>query len=93
MSDSPDRVLIRSKNCFHRCGIASSACGFSALTAALLLAFDQKINLIISGNFQRSTTQQLGSAAWRFRSINRCSHDESIQIADENQIWLILLQL
>jgi diphosphomevalonate decarboxylase len=98
MSDSTDRVLIRSKNSFPSdAGIASSASGFSALTAALLLAFDQKDKF----NNKRELSKEVrlsgsGSAARSVfggfvQLLTGSSHDESyaIQIADENHWDLV----
>ena len=92
MSGAKDNVHIRSKNTFPSdAGIASSASGFSALTGALLLAFDQKEKFDDKTEFSKEVRLcGSGSAA---RSVHGgfvelrtgSSHDESyaMQIADE----------
>jgi diphosphomevalonate decarboxylase len=93
MSGSQDKVHIRSQNSFPSdAGIASSASGFSALTAALLLAFDQ--NETFDNKIEFSKEVRMCGSASAARSVyggfvellSGTSHDESyaIQIADEN---------
>lgn len=92
MSDSTDKVHIRSKNTFPSdAGIASSASGFSALTGALLLAFGQKE--IFDDKKEFSKEVRLSGSASAARSVyggfvellTGDLHDESyaIQIKDE----------
>ena len=98
MSKSKDKVHIRSKNSFPSdAGIASSASGFSALTGALLLAFDQK--KIFDDKKEFSKEVRLCGSASAARSIyggfvelkTGNSHDESyaIQIGDEKHWDLV----
>lgn len=98
MSGSKDKVHIRSKNTFPSdAGIASSASGFSALTAALLLVFDQK--KIFNDKKELSKEVRLCGSGSAARSVyggfvellTGNSHDESyaVQIADENHWDLV----
>lgn len=93
MANATDKVHIKSKNSFPSdAGIASSASGFSALTGALLLAFDFK--KIFDDKKEFSKEVRLCGSGSAARSVyggfvellTGNTHDESyaIQIADEN---------
>ena len=95
---SKDKVHIRSKNTFPSdAGIASSASGFSALTGALLLAFDQRKKFEDKKEFSKEV--RLCGSASAARSVyggfvelkTGNSHDESfaVQIAAENSWDLV----
>jgi diphosphomevalonate decarboxylase len=98
MSGSTDKVYIKSKNTFPSdAGIASSASGFSALTGALLITFDQ----IEKWKDKRELSKEvrLSGSASAARSVYGgfvellagTTHDESycIQIADEHS-WNVV---
>lgn len=98
LSKSKDKVHIRSKNTFPSdAGIASSASGFSALTGALLLAFDQR--KIFDDKKEFSKEVRLCGSASAARSVydgfvellSGNSHDESyaVQIAPEDSWDLV----
>ena len=98
LAKSKNHVHIRSKNTFPSdAGIASSASGFSALTGALLLAFDQR--KIFDDKKEFSKEVRLCGSASAARSVyggfvellTGNSHDESyaVQIADEKSWDLV----
>ncbi len=98
LAKSKDKVHIRSKNTFPSdAGIASSASGFSALTGALLLAFDQR--KIFEDKKEFSKEVRLCGSASAARSAyggfvelkTGNSHDESyaVQIGDEKHWDLV----
>ncbi len=93
MSGSSDKVTIKSVNSFPSdAGIASSASGFSALTGALLLAFDQK--QVFEDKQAFSKEVRLSGSASAARSVyggfvelhTGTSHDDAYaeQIAEED---------
>ena len=98
LAKSKEKVRIRSKNTFlSDAGIASSASGFSALTGALLLDFDQR--KIFDDKKEFSKEVRLCGSASAARSVyggfvelkTGDSHDESyaVQIADEKSWDLV----
>lgn len=98
LAKSKDKVHIRSRNTFPSdAGIASSASGFSALTGALLLAFDQR--KIFEDKKEFSKEVRLCGSASAARSVysgfvellSANSHNKSyaVQIADEKSWNLV----
>lgn len=98
MSGSSDKVTVKSINSFPSdAGIASSASGFSALTGALLLAYDKKD--IFDNKKEFSKEVRLCGSASAARSVyggfvelhKGSSHDEAYaeQLADEHHWDLV----